>query len=356
MPHPYSSLPAEAFWRTAVAEPGLPGLRGLWCARWPLRPSDPVATLGSCFAQRIGRALRGQGWHWVDAEPAPRGLDEAQAEAHGYGLFSARVGNVYTAAQLRQWVEWALDERATPPTLWRRDDRVYDPFRPGIEPAGFASEREALVLRNATQKALARALRDAHWLVFTLGLVEGWQDLRDGVVLPLAPGVVAGSFDPERHVWRQWRHAEIAGDLLATLELLKRHNPALRLLLSVSPVPLTATCSGQHVLVASTAAKATLRAVAAELADTHPDIDYFPAYEVIASHPARARFFDTNLRTVTAEGVENVMRHFFAGLGDVPPTPACAASTLAPATAPDTAGAEAQCDEALLDAFRPKTR
>jgi DNA-binding IclR family transcriptional regulator len=82
----------------------------------------------------------------------------------------------------------------------------------------------------------------------------------------------------------------------------------------VSPVPLTATASGDHVLVATTRSKSTLRTVAAELAADDPGVDYFPSYEVITGAPARMAFFEDNLRSVRAEGVATVMGHFFRGL------------------------------------------
>ena len=54
-----------------------------------------------------------------------------------------------------------------------------------------------------------------------------------------------------------------------------------------------------------------LRAVAGDSAADLADIAYFPSYEIIASHPSRAMFFNPDLRTVNLAGVDYVMRHFF---------------------------------------------
>jgi hypothetical protein len=107
---PYSDLPPQAFWRTGVAEPGLAGLRALWSSRWALPADARFATFGSCFAQHIGRALTARGQHWLDAEPAPGRTPPEIARAFNYGVFSARTGNIYTAAQLLLLVRLAAGE------------------------------------------------------------------------------------------------------------------------------------------------------------------------------------------------------------------------------------------------------
>ena len=81
--------------------------------------------------------------------------------------------------------------------------------------------------------------------------------------------------------------------------------------MTVSPVPLTGTASGRHVLQATTYSKAVLRAVAGELAQKYDHIDYFPSYEVITNQAARGCFYEENLRSVRREGVEAVMNIFF---------------------------------------------
>jgi len=55
------------------------------------------------------------------------------------------------------------------------------------------------------------------------------------------------------------------------------------MLLTLSPVPLTATARPHHVLTASMAAKATLRAAIDAFVLTHEDADYFPSYEIVTS-------------------------------------------------------------------------
>jgi hypothetical protein len=122
---------------------------------------------------------------------------------------------------------------------------------------------------------------------------------------------------------------------------MKAVNGKLRILLTVSPVPLTATNSGRHVLVATTQSKSVLRAVAAQLSDNWRDVDYFPSYEIITSPVFRGAFFEPNLRSVHPRGVAFVMEQFFKPLN----VPGVRAGAGAAATA------ELVCEEALLEAF-----
>lgn len=349
---PYSALPVQAFWRSGVAEPGLFGLRGLWAARWQLPADARFATFGSCFAQHISRALMARGMGWLNGEPAPPRTPPEIARAYNYGVFSARTGNIYTAAQLLAVVRMATGAAdSDAPELWQDDGRWYDSLRPAIEPGGFASRDEALCSRRSMLRAFARLLSDAQVFVFTLGLTEGWENTATGQPYAMCPGTSAGRFDADRHRFRAYGFAEIRAALDEAFALMRKVNPALRILMTVSPVPLTATASGQHVLVATTQSKSVLRAVAGEMAADDATLDYFPSYEIITGAPTRAMFFEPNLRSVAQAGVDLVMQHFFAGLD-------MSAPALRPGTPPADDQTEARmaaedlaCEEAVLEAF-----
>lgn len=353
--NPYDKLPPLAFWRTGVAEAGIFGLRDLWRSPWVLPQDARFATFGSCFAQHISRALKARKMGWIDGEPAPMGTPPELATLFNYGVFSARTANIYTAAQLRLLLSMAAGETdLSGPEVWEDAGRFRDSLRPAIEPDGFASHAEAILSRQAMLRGLRRAAAQADVFVFTLGLTEGWESA-GGQPYAACPGTLGGSFDPARHRFVNYRAAAIRADLEASLGLLRRINPEVRLLLTVSPVPLTATASGAHVLVATTYSKSVLRAVAGEMAEDDAGVDYFPSYEIIAGAPARACFFEPNLRSVAPQGVEVVMGHFFGGLNLTGPARHAAeaeAARAADAAVATSIEAEALvCEEAALEAF-----
>jgi hypothetical protein len=352
--NPYRHIPARGFWRSAVAEPGLFGLSDLWHSAWTL-PKDAVfATFGSCFAQHISRALMTRKMNWLNAEPAPGRTPADLAKKYNYGVFSARTGNIYTAAQLLIWARLAAGERGADTVEMWTDGRglVHDMLRPKIEPQGFVSAAEAQASVAATARAFARCITEADVFVFTLGLTEGWVNTRTGQSYSICPGTGVGTFDPAVHAFRNYTYPEIMRDLDLALEIIWRMNPNLRVLLTVSPVPLVATASGEHVLVATQYSKSVLRAVAGDLARSHAAVDYFPSYEIIAAPPTRAAFFEPNMRGIALDGVDLVMRHFFAGLDLSEPA---RRAGQAPATEAESEAEMARedlvCEEMILEKF-----
>lgn len=349
MSHPYQDQPARAFWKSAVSAAEVEAYAELYRPRHRITPKTPIATAGSCFAQHIGRALRLAGCQVQDAEPPPRGMSAATATRFGYGIYSARYGNLYTARQLRELLRDAADGNIDPELVWTTPaGRFVDPLRPTIEPDGLRARREVLLHRRTHLGRLAAMLARTEVFIFTLGLTEAWIDTASDRVLPLCPGVAAGSFDPGRHRFHNFTHGEVLDDLRGILAGLQRFNPDMRLILSVSPVPLVATATDAHVLSATTQSKAVLRAAAGEFVAAEPAADYMPAYEIVTSPAFGGPWFQPDLRSVRPEGVERVMGCFLAAhdlLDGAPPADA-------PAAPDDLVEADdILCDELLLQAF-----
>jgi hypothetical protein len=311
--NPYKTQPERAFWRSAVGGRHYADLADMW-QPMPLRKQDRIATAGSCFAQHIGNNLAARGAAFMDMEPAPPVFENsAEARKWGYGVFSCRYGNVYTTRQLLQLFDEAHSARTPTERVWEKEGRFYDALRASVDPVGQDSAETVLALRARHLAAVRRMFAELDVFVFTMGLTEGWENAEDGTMFAVAPGTVAGTYEPSRHVFRNLRAAEIRADMLAFWERLRAVNPRARMLLTVSPVPLAATATQNHVLVATTYSKSVLRAVAGELAEDVEDIHYFPSYEIISSHPGRGMFFEPDLRNVNMFGVNYVMSHFFSG-------------------------------------------
>ncbi len=361
--NPYTELPSRAFWRPAVADISPTDICDMWRPKFTFTKSDPVATLGSCFAQHISRALTTAGFNWLNAEPAPPKLSPELQMKFGFGVFSARVGNIYTVALLKQWTEWAFGLSSPPDEIWRQGNSFYDPFRPNIEPEAFLSEDEVVATRAYTIRALRYMFASCKVFVFTLGLTEAWVNSEGGYVYPICPGTIAGEFAPNLHKFKNYTYPEIYNDFCSFLEIVKAINPSIKIILTVSPVPLTATASGNHVLVATTQSKSILRAAAAALEAEFDNVEYFPSYEIISSFPFKGMYYEKNMRSIKKEGVANVMRLFFEGLSggrnesglavaevlqDEPP----GASQISPVE--DSIPVDVVCEEMMLDQFRGK--
>lgn len=353
--HPYRGLPPEAYWRRAIVGQG-PAIDPVAAPFLRLDPADKVATAGSCFAQNIARYLKRSGFGYLVSEAAHPIIPAAVAEHHGYGLYSARYGNIYTARQLLQLIERAYGRFVPSVDMWDAPGgagRVVDPFRPTIEPDGFASEAELRADRAWHFARVREMFETLDVFVFTLGLTEAWESVEDGAVYPVCPGVAGGRFDPSAHRFRNFRVSEIVADLTAFVAALRAVNPSARIILTVSPVPLVATASGNHVLSATTYSKSALRAAAQEVCEDLLEVHYFPSYEIIMGAPAGARYFAEDMRNVTEEGVAHVMSVFLrhaAGIEAGPAVPSPAKRREEDETLSAARDwVRLMCDEALLD-------
>jgi len=346
MSHPYSDLPSRAFWRTAVAEADRDQFVGLYTPRVALTPETAIATAGSCFAQHIGNYLRIAGCTVRDAERPLQAMSDKIAKRFGYGVFSGRYGNIYTARQMCELLEDVQSGHLDPVHVWSKGDAFVDAFRPTIEPDGLESVEEVLLHRAHHLIRIAAMLERTDVFIFTLGLTECWQHAPTGRTYPVCPGVAAGTFDASAHVFHNFTQSEVLTDLHRLHALLRRFNPQMALILTVSPVPLTATATDAHVLTATTQSKAVLRAAAGEFIATSENTDYVPSFEIITAPASGGPWFDPNMRSVSAEGVEKVMRIVLTAHGLLEPAP-----VKEPAPLPEDSDDDLICEDLLLQSF-----
>jgi hypothetical protein len=322
MDNPYKAREDTCFWSRSVAAIA-PGQIDPVIQPCIISPDEKIATMGSCFAQHLARHIQMTGCHYYVAETTPSNMSEAEAKSKNYGVFSARYGNVYTVRQALQLFDRAFGHFRPIDDVWQRQTRFVDAFRPAIEPDGYES-REAVQLATTQHLHHVRdVFTQTNWLVLTLGLTEAWRHKQDGAIYPLAPGVVAGEFNPELYEFVNFTVEEVQADLALFITKIRQVNPAIKLLLTVSPVPLIATYQRRHVLVANTLSKAVLR-VAADMAERcFNNVIYFPAYEIITAPATLGRYYADDLRQVTEIGVRHVMRvfqqHFLSTQTQQPP-------------------------------------
>ena len=172
--NPYQGLDDSHFWRRAVSRVERHRVDPVVATRFHIGSEQQVATAGSCFAQHIARKLRAIGFNYLVAERGDDGLDPRQAMARNYGVFSARFGNIYTARQLLQLFQRAHGTFAPAEDAWTRPDgRLADPFRPNIEPDGFADIDALHADRELHLRRVREMFASADVFVFTMGLTEG---------------------------------------------------------------------------------------------------------------------------------------------------------------------------------------
>jgi GSCFA family len=346
---PYKSAENRAFWSRSVARDFVPAST-VDTTSVRLGRDDRFMSAGSCFASNVRRYLESWGYDYTVTEEVNPQWPES-AETLYYEAFSARYGNVYTARQMVQLLERSLGTFHPSEECWETPDGEFiDPYRPGLSHRAWSSaEFRALTAQHLA--AVKTAVERSTVLVFTLGLTEAWYSADDGAVFPACPGTVSGEFDPDRHKFVNFTADEVTGDLERMVEILRSINPGIRVVLTVSPVPLVATASGRHVLTATTYSKSVLRVAADQASRSSTDVVYFPAYELVLGSQNTSSPFDSDLRTVREPVISSVMSGFAATLLGETTGPAVVA------TRPTSAGVrslieeavEAECEEMMAD-------
>jgi hypothetical protein len=267
--------------------------------------TTPIGSAGSCFALRIAHQLQAWGYNYVIEEddlPPDVPLDRLSTTA--YRMAPARWGTLFNAPSMRQMVERAFGLWQPEPIVVQQGSRFIDPFR-SIR-ALYADVDGYLVDYERHNQALRRALMSCEVFILTLGLTEAWRFAHSGDFTSIAPAHI----DPALVRPHELTVAENVSELERLYEVYARHRPGIKLVISVSPVPLNKTFSQRsHVVAANALSKATLRVAAEEFCRNHPrDVFYFPSYEVVTSGTRNA--WEADMRHVSAEAVSRVMTLF----------------------------------------------
>ena len=313
--NPYANLNSSAFWRSGVSRVSCDDLSFIYKKKFSLAKTDKVVTAGSCFAQHVAQRLKSEPIKVLDYEKAPASIPLHIQKQFSYSIYSARYGNIYTAIQLHELANEVFGISDPRFIAWKNTKgRYIDALRPSVEPNGFSSFDELCASRLHHLECVKKCFLDMDVFIFTLGLTEAWIDERTGFVLPSAPGVIAGNMVDNTAHFVNYTYSQVLQAMCSFLRLLNscRTTKPPKIILTVSPVPLTATASGLHVLCANRLSKATLRLVAHSLYEEFSYIDYFPSFEIL-THPKRhSLYFDWNDRSVSKFGVEAAMNCFLS--------------------------------------------
>lgn len=246
-------------------------------AKFTIPEGAKIYTIGSCFARNIEVALQFAGF-----EVPTRMLDIDHDVYVSKPHYPNTVLNKYSPQSMAIEIQRGLGKLSyvdhgliqVKPGQW------YDPQ---TSHTGAMSREAALDLRGKLDN-LSREIRSADVVVLALGLTETWRDKETGLIFnQLNPGVLASVRD--RIEFFNAGYTDIRDRLDEALRQLREEIKDVKVIITVSPVPMVQTFTPMDVISANSYSKATLRAVAGDLASSYDFVDYFPSYEmVINSH------------------------------------------------------------------------
>jgi hypothetical protein len=273
----YRRLPDKTQLRTL----GMDAFGDGWLPSAPLIfPATKVVAFGSCFARYFIL--------WL----AEHGFNKSMPQSPYNALL--RFGSqLESLASIAQQFRWAFGELDDSTVVWIGKDReVFE-----------ASEERRQLVRDT--------LLATDVLILTLGLSEVWYD--QVTEEPLWRAVPADQYDPERHVFRVETMAQTL-QWLETIERLRaRHVPDMKIVFTVSPIPLVVTFRPVSAFTANSASKAIVRAALDEFLRNHQHevgrrLFYFPSYELATGYFIDP--YEHDNRHVSSTVAAGIIRYF----------------------------------------------
>jgi tetratricopeptide (TPR) repeat protein len=260
--------------------------------------ADRFFTMGSCFARNLEYRLVSLGY---DVPLATFRLSDHDAKP------DSGVMNKYTVHSMANELRWAVDPSGKRTNalgheifledifIHVKDDLWQDPHVHGV-PASFDLLKE----QREKMEAAMRVVTDCGVFIFTLGLAETWYDCKTDVYLNETPHVTALRREPDRYRVQVLDYGDIYEQLEIIYETLTRHCRAdFRMLITVSPIPFKRTFTGDDALSANMYSKSVQRAAAEAFWRKHPNIDYFPSYEMVSLTDRNIAYDHDNIHVIS---------------------------------------------------------
>ncbi len=246
---------------------------------------DKILLTGSCFTEHIGNALAGLKF---DILQNPNGILFGP-DAVCRSLLSYKENKQYSEEDL-----FCLNE------VWHSWDH-HSRF-------SHLNRGEAVRIINESQQKAHTALKEANWLIITLGSSFTYEltSVADTATANINTGVANCHRAPANWFTKKMMEIEdITGKLELCLRQLKEFNPGLRFIFTISPV--------RHIrdgVAENNRSKARLIEAVHYIVTKFESAYYFPAYELLIDVLRDYRYYDIDLVHPNYAGTEFVLEKF----------------------------------------------
>lgn len=237
-----------------------------------------VLTQGSCFSDAMGNRLS---------------ENKIKALVNPFGV-------IYNPVSIHRALSYAIFNEAPPEHTYTQSGDVHVNF--DVHSRFGSLDRKQL--REQLNESVAIAhyfLNDADWLIITYGTAWVYTRVDTGEVVANCHKLPSGQFEKSL-----LSVSEIVASFSDFYNQLRRFNPSIRLMLTVSPV--------RHIrdtLEGNSVSKAVLRVACDELVRLFDDVDYFPAFEIMMDDLRDYRFYADDMLHPTRQA-ENYIWNKFA--------------------------------------------
>ena len=251
-------------------------------------PGQRVFTVGSCFARNVERELQQRGF-----EIPVRDLFKRPE----FQNVDVSVVNNYGTPSIYNEIAWAFGDQPFDPQAHILETSPGKFTDIHLSPGRRPEARDIVLARRAGITEAYRTAATCDVGIMTLGLAETWFDTKSGCYLNVAPRPSMINAQPDRFQLHVLSYEDVIYYLAEALNILHREAPRMRIVLTISPVPLAATHRPMDVIVANTYSKAVLRTAAEAVVAALEFVSYFPSYESFTLSDRKIAWADDMVHT-----------------------------------------------------------
>lgn len=238
---------------------------------------DGCFTIGSCFADNLGQLL----------------------QKHKFKVLINPFGTTYNPISIHKVLNYAIHNEMPPASTYGELNDTFFNF-------DFHSSFSSLDAQNlqhnisGTISKSNTALKSATTLLITYGTSWVYERNDTGKIVSNCHKIPAAHFN--KQLLTQKKILESFEHFYQQLIAL---NPNIRIILTVSPV--------RHIkdsLELNAVSKSILRLSCHTLSEMYPEIEYFPAYEIVLDDLRDYRFYDRDLLHPSSEAIDYIWRFF----------------------------------------------
>ena len=254
--------------------------------------STNITTLGSCFAQRLRDWLISNNYNYVDG----------------------KWDRVYSPRTIKQTIQMAFEPQSLNivEPIWDFGGDWGDPYikestgRPLKLPNNLEKAKEK---QNSYYNHFKKVLSNCEVLIITYGQTEVWSH-KDSPETAFYAAPFVGIKDGEKnHICKDLSINEIKNETKEIIGLMKKYNPNIKIIFSISPIPLVASISNNYsAYIAANHAKTKLHSSVLELIPEYDNVFYMPSFEWVNAHPYTS--FEQDGRHVPQSFANSIMEMF----------------------------------------------
>jgi len=205
-----------------------------------IRPETKFFTMGSCFARNISRTLNRNGYSSTHME------------------ISEHINTTFANRVFIDWLDNKSDNHA-----------VNERIRELLPPAWSA-------------EATIEKIKTSDVFVLTLGVAPAFFDRETGAFVLPRPTALNSRVLAEKYEYRNTTVKENVDNALYLINYMRKLSPNIKIVVTVSPVPLIASFGNASCVQADCLSKSTMRVAANEIVNNSglPNILYWPSFEV----------------------------------------------------------------------------